>query len=176
VRPPENQPEIKVRGGRIVINTADINSDENKQDNIENEQKIESIFFEKLEAEIIEMVKDVTATNMHDIMKRIEGSEDAITHIIEIKPGTEPIKQKSRKIPQSFKAGFKTMLNEMKDAGMIVDSKSPWCSPVRLVRKPDGSIRVCVDFRKLNNVTVKDSFPMQKIEEIFQQLATARIF
>jgi hypothetical protein len=176
VRPPENQPEIKVRGGRIVINTADINSDVNKQDNIENEQKIESIFFEKLEAEIIEMVKDVTATNMHDIMKRIEGSEDAITHIIEIKPGTEPIKQKSRKIPQSFKAGFKTMLNEMKDAGMIVDSKSPWCSPVRLVRKPDGSIRVCVDFRKLNNVTVKDSFPMQKIEEIFQQLATARIF
>jgi hypothetical protein len=71
------------------------------------------------------MVKDVTASNMHDIMKRIEDSEDAITHIIEIKPGTEPIKQKSRKIPQSFKAGFKTMLNEMKDAGMIVDSKSP---------------------------------------------------
>ena len=63
-------------------------------------------FFEILEAEIIELVKDVTATNMHDIMKRIEGSEDAITHIIEIKPGTEPIKQKSRKIPQSFKAGF----------------------------------------------------------------------
>jgi hypothetical protein len=122
------------------------------------------------------MVKDVTASNMHDIMKRIEGSEDAITHIIEIKPGTEPIKQKSRKIPQSFKAGFVTMLNEMKDAGMIVDSKSPWCSPVRLVRKPDGSIRVCVDFRKLNNVTVKDSFPMQRIEEIFQQLANARIF
>ena len=73
VRPPENQPEIKVRGGRIVINTADVNSDVNKQDNIENEQKIESIFFEKLEAEIIEMVKDVTATNMHDIMKRIDA-------------------------------------------------------------------------------------------------------
>jgi hypothetical protein len=65
------------------------------------------------------------------------------------------------------------MLNEMKDA---VDCKSPWCLPVRLVRKPYGSLRVCVDFRKLNNVTVKDSFPMQKIEEIFQQLTTARIF
>ncbi len=47
VRPPENQPEIKLRGGRID-NTADINSDENKQDNIVNEQKIESIFFEKI--------------------------------------------------------------------------------------------------------------------------------
>ena len=65
---------------------------------------------------------------------------------------------------------------EMKEARMIVDSKSPWCSPVRLVKKPDGSIRVCVDFRKVNNVTVKDSFPIPKIEDIFSHLAKAKIF
>ena len=159
-------------GQKIEVNE----QDEQKIEANKTDHKIESIFFEKLEAEIIEMVKDVSAANMHDIMKRIEGSEDVITHVIEIKPGTEPIKQKSRKIPQSFKAGFKTMLSEMKESGMIVDSKSPWCSPVRLVRKPDGSIRVCVDFRKLNNVTVKDSFPMPSASDIFQQLAKARIY
>ena len=59
---------------------------------------------------------------------------------------------------------------------MVVDSNSPWCSPVRLVRKPDGSIRVCVDFRKLNNVTVKDSFPIPTIEHIIQHLGKANVY
>ncbi len=64
----------------------------------------------------------------------------------------------------------------MKEAGMIVDSKSPWCSPVRLVKKKDGSLRVCVDYRKLNNVTIKDSYPLPRIEDLFPQLANARLF
>jgi hypothetical protein len=62
----------------------------------------------------------------------------------------------------------------MKEAGMIVDSSSPWCSPVRLVKKPDGSIRVCVDFRKVNNLTIKDAYPLPKIEEIFSKLAKGK--
>jgi hypothetical protein len=64
----------------------------------------------------------------------------------------------------------------MKDAGMIIDSKSPWCSPVRLVKKPDGSIRICIDFRKVNNCTIKDSFPLPKIDDLFTHLAKAKVF
>ena len=64
----------------------------------------------------------------------------------------------------------------MKDAGMIVDSSSPWCSPVRLVKKPDGSIRVCVDFRKVNNLTIKDAFPLPKIEDIFSKLVNGKYY
>ena len=64
---------------------------------------------------------------------------------------------------------------DMKEAAMIVDSKSPWSSPIRLVKKPDGSIRVCVDFRKVNNATIKDAYPIPKIEEIFTYLGEANI-
>ena len=71
--------------------------------------------------------------------------------------GSQPIKQKTRGIPYNFREEFGKTIMEMKAAGMIVDSKSPWCSPVRLIRKKDGSIRICVDYRKVINVTVKDA-------------------
>ena len=64
----------------------------------------------------------------------------------------------------------------MRKAGLIVDSKSPWCSPVRLVRKKDGSIRVCVDYRKLNNVTIKDAYPIPIIDSLFGYLSAATYF
>ena len=109
----------------------------------------------------------------------MEGHANAtekISHIITVEPGTKPIKQKTRGIPQAFQAEFKKTIKEMKDSGMIVDSKSPWCSPVRLVKKPDGSIRVCIDFRKLNAVTKKDSYPMPKIDNLFTHLAKAKVY
>ena len=68
------------------------------------------------------------------------------------------------------------MVLEMKAAGMVVDSKSPWCSPVRTVRKKDGTVRLCIDYRKLNAVTIKDAYPVPVIEEIFPKLANAKIF
>ena len=87
-----------------------------------------------------------------------------------------PIKQKTRGVPYGFRESFRKTLMEMKEAGMIVDSKSPWSSPVRLVKKPDGSIRITIDYRKLNNVTVKDSYPLPRIEDIFVHLSKAKIF
>lgn len=102
--------------------------------------------------------------------------ENVYSHEIIVKPGTEPIKQKSRKVPFNFANEFKALIDEMLAAGMIVGSKSPWCSPVRLVKKKDNSIRVCVDFRKLNNVTVKDAYPIPIINDIFVHLAKAKVF
>ena len=113
---------------------------------------------------------------MFDIMDNKNEPEHKITHIIEVFPGTTPIKQKTRGIPQAFKEEFRKTIDEMKASGMIIDSNSPWCSPIRLVRKPDNSIRVTVDFRKLNNVTRKDSFPIPKISEIMDQLVKAKYF
>lgn len=124
----------------------------------------------------MDLIKDISATNMFDIMSGKSVATDAITHVILIKPDTEPIKQKNRGIPQAFQEEFKRTIKEMKESGMIVDSKSPWCSPVRLVRKPDGSIRVCIDFRKVNNVTIKDGFPIPKIDYLFTRLSKAKIY
>ena len=61
-------------------------------------------------------------------------------------------------------------------SGLIVHSKSAWLSPMHLVSKPDGSIRITIDYRKLNAVTVKDAFPLPNIQHIFLQLTGARVF
>jgi hypothetical protein len=60
--------------------------------------------------------------------------------------------------------------------GIIRPSKSPWSAPIILVKKPDGSSRACVDYRKLNYLTVKDSFPLPRIDDAYQFLQGARIF
>lgn len=127
---------------------------------------------------IHEEIKDISANNMSDLMRPTSTDPDyvAYTHEIVIKPDTEPIKQKVRKIPYSFASEFRTLIDEMKRAGMIVDSYSPWCSPVRLVRKKDGTVRICVDFRKLNSVTVKDAYPIPIINDLFVHLAKAKVF
>jgi len=59
----------------------------------------------------------------------------------------------------------------MKQRGVIEESRSPWVSPVVLMKKKDGSLKFCVDYRKLNAVTVKDSYPLPRIEDILDQLS-----
>ena len=67
-------------------------------------------------------------------------------------------------------------INKLLKQGIIEESTSPWSSPIVLVRKKDGSTRFCVDFRKLNNVTTKDAFPIPRIEDIFDHLSQAEYY
>ena len=64
----------------------------------------------------------------------------------------------------------------MLKAGVIEHSYSPWASPVVLVRKKDGEIRFCVDYRKVNDVTEKDVYPLPRIDDVLDQLNGARYF
>ncbi|CAF1539454.1 unnamed protein product [Adineta ricciae] len=65
---------------------------------------------------------------------------------------------------------------KLSNQAIIEPSTSPWCSPVVLVKKKDGSTRFCVDYRKLNDITVKDSFPLPRIDDIFDQLSQSIYF
>lgn len=60
---------------------------------------------------------------------------------------------------------------EMKEKGAIEESQSPWTSPIVLVKKKDGTLRFCMDYRKLNEATIKDSFPLPRIEDLFDHLS-----
>ncbi len=64
----------------------------------------------------------------------------------------------------------------MEKEGTIVKSSGPWCSPIVLVRKKDGTIRFCVDYRKLNDVTHKDLYPLPRIDDILEALRGAKYF
>ena len=87
-----------------------------------------------------------------------------------------PIKQRMRRTPLGFESEEDKHLQSMLDNNIIRPSFSDWSSPPVLVRKKDGSVRWCIDFRKLNDVTVKDVFPLPLIEECLDTLAGSEFF
>ena len=64
----------------------------------------------------------------------------------------------------------------MLKSGVIAPSNAEWASPVVFVPKPDGSLRFCVDYRKLNSITVRDSYPMPRMDECIDSLGSATVF
>jgi len=100
----------------------------------------------------------------------VAGNCNVVNHVINVKD-TSPIKQVPRRIPIHLREEVNKIIHEMKENGVIEESYSPWISPAVLVKKKDGSLRFCVDYRKLNAVTVKDSYPLPRIDDILSQLA-----
>ena len=100
----------------------------------------------------------------------VAGNCDVVEHVINVKDSL-PIKQVPRRIPLHLRKEVNEILEDMKKQGVIEESQSPWVSPAVMVRKKDGSLRFCVDYRKLNDVTVKDSYPVPRIDDILDQLS-----
>ena len=99
-----------------------------------------------------------------------------IEFIIELVPGTAPIAQRPYRMNPQELVELKKQLDDMLRKGLIRPSASPWGSPVIFVDKRDGTIRLCVDYRKLNDVTIKNKYPLPKIEDLFDQMNGARVF
>ena len=81
-----------------------------------------------------------------------------------------------RRIPHSKRDEFKRMLDEMLDAKLIQPSDSSWASPLMLVSKPDRSIRITIDYRLLNNRTMKDAHPLPNTQDLYTLLAKSRLY
>ena len=103
------------------------------------------------------------------------GRTDLVKHHIELSNYT-PIKDRYQRIPPHQYEDFRKHLKEMLEIGAIRRSNSPWASPVVLVRKKDGSLRFCIDLRKLNARTVKDAYSLPRIEDALDSLNGACIF
>ena len=95
---------------------------------------------------------------------------------IELVPGTQPISIPPYRMAPAEMRELKSQLQELTDKGFIRPSTSPWGAPVLFVKKKDGSLRMCIDFRKLNKATVKNKYPLPRIEELFDQLQGAKVF
>ena len=110
----------------------------------------------------------------HDIFsveKNEIGHTKAAQHKIVLKdPESVPFRERFRRIPPPQVEEVREHLKVMLDAGAIRPSNSPWCNAVVLVRKKDGSLRFCIDFRRLNALTRKDSHPLPRIGETLDSL------
>jgi hypothetical protein len=95
---------------------------------------------------------------------------------IELLPGTTPISRRPYRMPPNELAELKVQLNELLKKGLIRPSSSPWGRPAIFVKKKDQSLRMCVDYRPLNAVTVKNKYPLPHIDILFDQLSKAKVF
>ena len=89
---------------------------------------------------------------------------------------TVPRKYPVRRVPFAVRNEIARNLQEMQNANVIQPSNSPWASPVVLVRKKDGTLRFCVDYRGLNSVTRLDQFPLPRIDDLLDQLGKSHYF
>jgi hypothetical protein len=100
----------------------------------------------------------------------------AIEFKIELQPGTTPISKAPYKMSQEELAELKIQLKDLLDKGFIRPSSSPWGCPALFVSKKDKGLRLCVDYRPLNAVTIKNKYPLPRIDILFDQLAGAQVF
>jgi hypothetical protein len=99
-----------------------------------------------------------------------------VEFVIDLLPRTTPISKRPYNMPVEELKELKKQLIELQEAGYIRLSFSPWGAPVLFVQKKDGSQRMCVDSRSLNDVTIKNKYPLPHIEDLFDQMRGDRVF
>ena len=151
------------------------------------EMERQDLLLEKLDLSGLEAWPQEQAGQAHSLLKEYHdifsldkwdmGHTNVTKHKIVLKDSdTPPFKEHFRRIPPPQLDEVREHLKLMLDAGVICPSNSPWCNAVVLIRKKDGSLRFCIDFRRLNSLTVKDSYPLPCICETLESLAGAAHF
>ena len=90
--------------------------------------------------------------------------------------GTEPISIPPYKMAPAELRELKAQLEKLMSKGFIRPSISPWGAPVLFMKKKDGSLRLCIDYMQLNRVTIRNQYPLPRIDELFDQLPGSRVY
>ncbi|EGT53594.1 hypothetical protein CAEBREN_03434 [Caenorhabditis brenneri] len=99
------------------------------------------------------------------------------TEPVHIYTNTEvPVKARPYRVPVKYQAELEKHINSLLRSGRITESNTPWLSPIVLVKKKNGSLRVCLDFRKLNEATIPDNFPLPRIDAILERVGGSNYF
>ncbi|GJT17897.1 putative reverse transcriptase domain-containing protein, partial [Tanacetum coccineum] len=107
------------------------------------------------------------------------GDEILIVQVefrIDLVPGATPVARAPYRLAPSEMKELAEQLQELTDKGFIRPSSSPWGAPVLFVKKKDGSFRMCIDYRELNKLTVKNRYPLPRIDDLFDQLQGSSIY
>ena len=113
---------------------------------------------------------DIFALQEHD-----RGKVDNVMHSININDHS-PIHQPPRQISFAQRKEMLKLVNDILQHNIIERSSSPWSSPVVLVKKKDGQLQFCVDYRRINAITLKDVFPMPCIDDMLDQLSGKKVY
>ncbi|GJV35186.1 putative nucleotidyltransferase, ribonuclease H [Tanacetum coccineum] len=95
---------------------------------------------------------------------------------IDLIPGATPVARAPYRLAPSEMQELSNQLQELADRGFIRPSTSPWGAPVLFVKKKDGSFRMCIDYRELNKLTVKNRYPLPRIDDLFDQLQGSSVY
>ena len=133
---------------------------------------IKSVEAEKTLADIL-IVQDFEDV-FHDIFGPLQKRE--IDFCIELVPETLPISKAPYWMAPTEMFDLKKQVQELEDLGFVRPSTSPWGAPVLFVKKKDRTFRFCIDYRELNKVTIKNKYPLPRIDDLFNQLQGSRVF
>jgi len=114
---------------------------------------------------------EVFPDEIHDV-----PPEREVEFSIDLNPGTKPVSMLPYRMSASELAELKKRLEDLLDKKFLRPSVSPWGAPLLLVKKKDGSMRLCIDYRQLNKVTIKNRYPLPRINDLMDQLVGAHVF
>ncbi|GKF93083.1 hypothetical protein Tco_0279802, partial [Tanacetum coccineum] len=95
---------------------------------------------------------------------------------IDLVPGAAPVARAPYRLAPSEMEELSTQLQELSDRGFIRPSSSPWGALILFVKKKDGSFRMCIDYHELNKLTVKNRYPLSRIDDLFNQLQGSSVY
>ena len=148
-----------------VVNLVELTQHLNTQmDHLDSEQQ------NKL-TELLSEFLDLFATNPNK-----PGLQTKTKMHVQLKEGTTPIKLPPYRAHPLIHQEIKSQVNQLLEDGLIEKANSPWSFPVVVVKKPDGSFRFCVDYSKLTKSTIKDTYPLPRIDDTLDYLSNAKYF
>jgi hypothetical protein len=123
---------------------------------------------------IVQEIKDITIVcEFLDVFPEdlpVLPTDRDVEFVIELKPSMTPISRRSYRMPPNELAELKTQLQDLLEKGFIRPSSSPWGCLAIFVKKKDQTLRICVDYGPLNEVTIKNKYPLPRIDLLFDQL------
>ncbi|GKD36469.1 putative reverse transcriptase domain-containing protein [Tanacetum coccineum] len=129
---------------------------------------------EKLKLSIISCTKTQKYIKIEDLSGLLPTRQ--VEFQIDLVPGVAPVARAPYRLAPSELQELSTQLQELSDKGFIRPSSSPWGSPVLFVKKKDESFRMCIDYRELNKLTVKNRYPLPRIDDLFDQLQGSSVY
>ena len=153
-----------------LVHQTDLSNTNSKQNIKTNEQSLDETDLNQIEKR---KLSDLIQT-FPDVFSEKTGKTNKVKHEIKLLPGSQPCNLPPYRIAPARRQIVEENLREMLQDNVIVPSKSPWASPVVLAPKKDGTLRFCVDYRKLNAISIRDAYPIPRIDDTLDSLQEAK--